>query len=176
MFRGKLLIGFQIEIALPGPDREQKRELWPNANNLRLEAAHPVAGATVATNFFINVADDADRKLLRQKLRGGPIKVPVNTVLIIGTRVSEIISKPCHCGKFVTSFLIEVPVASYFPYCTGGFTGARSPLVPATSLAAAGSGGNYPLADGIKVVVIPPKSSATGSNWGQSSSTVLFKR
>ena len=111
MFRGKLLIGFQIEIALPGPDREQKRELWPNANNLRLEAAHPVAGATVATNFFINVAHDADRKLLRQKLRGGPIKVPVNTVLIIGTRVSEIISKPCHCGKFVTSFLIEIRVA-----------------------------------------------------------------
>src|SRR5215470_10274243 len=57
----------------------------------------------------------------------------------------------------------EIPVASYFPYCTGGFTGARSPLVPAPSLAAAGSGGNYPLADGIKVVVIPPKSSATGS-------------
>ena len=22
----------------------------------------------------------------------------------------------------------EIPVASYFPYCTGGFTGARSPL------------------------------------------------
>src|SRR5262249_5349135 len=28
----------------------------------------------------------------------------------------------------------EIPVASYFPYCTGGFTGARSPLVPAPSL------------------------------------------
>src|SRR5215468_2333947 len=57
----------------------------------------------------------------------------------------------------------EIPVSSYFPYCTGGFTGARSPLVPAPSLAAAGSGGHYPLADGINVVVIPPKASATGS-------------
>src|SRR5262245_55268613 len=27
----------------------------------------------------------------------------------------------------------EIPVASYFPYCTGGFTGARSPLVPFSS-------------------------------------------
>jgi hypothetical protein len=56
----------------------------------------------------------------------------------------------------------EIPVASYFPYCTGGFTGARTPLVPAPALAAAGTGGNYPLADGINDVVIPPKSSATG--------------
>src|SRR5215471_18448711 len=57
----------------------------------------------------------------------------------------------------------EIPVASYFPYCTGGFTGARSPLVPAPSLAAAGSGGDYPLADGSNVVLIPPKLSASGS-------------
>jgi hypothetical protein len=36
-------------------------------------------------------------------------------------------------------------------------------LVPASSLAAAGTGGDYPLADGINVVVIPPTSSATGT-------------
>src|SRR5262245_36678202 len=81
----------------------------------------------------------------------------------------------------------EIPVASYFPYCTGGFTGARSPLVPAPSLAAAGSGGNYSLADGIKVVVIPPKPSATGSvvnlgtftgpgsiNWAQAARKIRY--
>src|SRR5262245_32473025 len=81
----------------------------------------------------------------------------------------------------------QIPVASYFPYCTGGFTGARSPLVPAPSLAAAGSGGNYPLADGINVVVIPPKSSATGSvvnlgaftgpgsiNWAQAAGKIAY--
>src|SRR5262249_1505000 len=81
----------------------------------------------------------------------------------------------------------EIPVASYFPYCTGGFTGARSPLVPAPSLAAAGSGGDYPLADGINVVAIPPKSSATGSvinlgtftgpgsiNWAQAAGQIAY--
>jgi hypothetical protein len=45
----------------------------------------------------------------------------------------------------------KLPVASYFPFCTGGFTGARTPLVPAPSLAAAGTGGDYPVADGINV-------------------------
>ena len=57
----------------------------------------------------------------------------------------------------------QIPVASYFPYCTGGFTGARTPLVPAPTLAAAGTGGDYPLADGINVAIIPPNSSATGT-------------
>src|SRR6516165_9813872 len=57
----------------------------------------------------------------------------------------------------------QLPVASYFPYCTGGFTGARTPLIPASSLAAPGTGGNYPVADGINVVIIPPTSSATGN-------------
>src|SRR5262245_15130835 len=81
----------------------------------------------------------------------------------------------------------EIPVASYFPYCTGGFTGARSQLVPAPSLAAAGSGGNYPLADGINVIVLPPKPSATGSvvnlgaftgpgsiNWAQAAGKIAY--
>ncbi len=55
-----------------------------------------------------------------------------------------------------------IPVASYFPECTGGFTGKRTPLVPAPSLAAAGTGGDYPAVDGTNVVVIPPVLSATG--------------
>src|SRR5262249_47727896 len=113
VFRGEFLVAFDVKVALPlFADREQESELWPNGSNLRLEAAHAVARPTVATYFFINVADNADRELLRQELRGGPVKVPVDTILIIGTRVSEIISKPCHCGKFVTSFLIEVCVAN----------------------------------------------------------------
>jgi hypothetical protein len=57
----------------------------------------------------------------------------------------------------------QLPVASYFPYCTGGFTGARTPLVPASSLATPGTGGNYRAADGVNVVIIPPTSSATGN-------------
>jgi hypothetical protein len=56
-----------------------------------------------------------------------------------------------------------IPVASYFPHCTGGFTGARSPLVPATAVAASGSGGGYPLANGTSVKILTPTTSATGT-------------
>jgi hypothetical protein len=56
----------------------------------------------------------------------------------------------------------DIPVASYFPYCTGGFTGARSPLAPAAALAAAGSGGHYPRAGSDQARIIPPTPSAEG--------------
>ncbi|HEY2050174.1 MAG TPA: hypothetical protein VGH03_12590 [Caulobacteraceae bacterium] len=56
----------------------------------------------------------------------------------------------------------DVPVASYFPYCTGGFTGARSPLTSAPKLAAAGSGGHYPRADDGHARIIAPAQRAEG--------------
>ena len=56
-----------------------------------------------------------------------------------------------------------VPVASYFPYCTGGFTGARMPLAPATALVAAAGGGHYPLADGHRVVMLNANARAEGA-------------
>lgn len=56
----------------------------------------------------------------------------------------------------------NIPLTLYYPYCNGGFTGARAPLVPATAIAAAAGGGGYPLADGVTTVIIPPNPSATG--------------
>jgi hypothetical protein len=56
-----------------------------------------------------------------------------------------------------------VPVASYFPYCTGGFTGARVPVTPAPALAAPGGGGSYPLANGRDVVALDPNGHAEGA-------------
>jgi hypothetical protein len=55
-----------------------------------------------------------------------------------------------------------VPVSSYFPYCTGGFTGARTPLTAAPALAAAGGGGHYPRADGQSVAILPASARAEG--------------
>ena len=56
-----------------------------------------------------------------------------------------------------------VSVASYFPYCTGGFTGARSPLTSAHELAAAGGGGHYPRADGRRSVILDASAKAKGT-------------
>jgi hypothetical protein len=55
------------------------------------------------------------------------------------------------------------PVASYYPYCTGGFTGARSPVTPAPALAAPGGGGHYPRADGHAVVAFDPNAHVAGA-------------
>jgi hypothetical protein len=57
----------------------------------------------------------------------------------------------------------QIPLSSYYPYCTGGFTGKREPLAPATAIAAPGTGGGYPMADGSSVKIIPPVSTATGT-------------
>jgi len=56
-----------------------------------------------------------------------------------------------------------VPVASYFPYCTGGFTGARLPVTPASALAAPGGGGSYPPVNGRDVVALDPNGHAEGT-------------
>jgi hypothetical protein len=56
----------------------------------------------------------------------------------------------------------SAPVASYYPYCTGGFTGARTPVTPAPALAAPGGGGNYPRADGHAVMAFDPNARAAG--------------
>jgi hypothetical protein len=56
-----------------------------------------------------------------------------------------------------------IPLSSYYPYCTGGFTGTREPLVPAMAIAAPGTGGGYPVADGSSAKIIPPVSTATGT-------------
>ena len=65
VLRVKFLIGFQVEIALHIPDREQIRDLRSNAKDLRLEAADPITRAAVTANLFVNVADYAEGELLR---------------------------------------------------------------------------------------------------------------
>ena len=54
------------------------------------------------------------------------------------------------------------PVASYFPYCTGGFTGARVPIAAAPALAAPGGGGSYARAGTGTSQIIPPATQASG--------------
>jgi hypothetical protein len=81
----------------------------------------------------------------------------------------------------------NIPVASYFPYCTGGFTGARLPLVPAATLAAPGTGGGYPQTNGADVKIFSPTTSATAAvvnlgtftgpgsiNWGDAAGKIAY--
>src|SRR5262249_54724763 len=63
---GKFTVVLQIEIALQVADRKDEAELRADADHLRLEAADPIAGATVATDLLVDVAHRSDLKLLGQ--------------------------------------------------------------------------------------------------------------
>src|SRR5438552_18931253 len=64
VLRSEFAVVLQIEIALQVADRKDESELRPDADHLRLKAADPVAGAAVAADLLVDVADRADLKLL----------------------------------------------------------------------------------------------------------------
>ena len=55
VLRGKFLVAFQIELTLHVADRKDETELRPDANRLRLEAAHPVARAAAGIAICSNL-------------------------------------------------------------------------------------------------------------------------
>jgi hypothetical protein len=61
--------------------------LGADADDLRLEAADAIAGAAVATDLFVDVADDSDLKPLRQELRPRPNR---NAFFIAETRACAV--------------------------------------------------------------------------------------
>jgi hypothetical protein len=64
---GKFPVGFEIEVTLSrGAQGNDESELRAGADHLRLEATHPIAGAAVASDFFVDIADRTDLKLLGQ--------------------------------------------------------------------------------------------------------------
>src|SRR5258706_4228400 len=88
--RVELRIGFEVHIALQIAERDDVTDLRPDADYLRLEATYPIAGAAVATELIVDIADYADLNLLGQELRRAPIEVHVDAVLVIGGLVREI--------------------------------------------------------------------------------------
>jgi hypothetical protein len=73
------VVAFQIEIALQLViDREDVAELWANADDARLEAADPIAGAAVAADLLIDVAHEANLNLLGEEMRRAPVEVHVD--------------------------------------------------------------------------------------------------
>src|SRR5215831_3026639 len=63
---GELPIAFEIEITLnlSGQGNDES-ELRTHADDLRLEAANAIAGAAVAADLLVDIANGADKKLFR---------------------------------------------------------------------------------------------------------------
>src|SRR5215831_4218096 len=87
-------------------------ELRADANHARLEAAHPIAGAAVATDLLVDIAHQSGLKLLGQELRRAPIEMHVDAVLILGRLIGEIVGEAKHAREFVAGLRIEVGVAA----------------------------------------------------------------
>ena len=80
----KFFIALQVQIALRVlADGKEVTELRSNAEDLRLEATHSIAGAAIAANFLVGVTHQTDQKLLAQELRHTPIEMHVDAVLIL---------------------------------------------------------------------------------------------
>jgi hypothetical protein len=109
---GEFPVAFDIEITLRlGGQGNDESELRPGAHHLRLEAAHAIAGAAVAPEFCVHVADDAGLELLSQELGRGPIEMHVDAVLILRRLIGEIVGEAEHAREFVAGLRIEIGVA-----------------------------------------------------------------
>src|SRR5262245_43470069 len=63
---GKFPVAFEIEVALRRVAQgNNDSELRTDADDLRLEAADAVAGATVAAHLLVDIANGTDKKLFR---------------------------------------------------------------------------------------------------------------
>src|SRR6516162_4313617 len=94
---GEFPVAFEIEITLHlSGQGDDEPDLRPGAHHLRLEATHPVAGAGVATQLSVDIADDANLNLLGQELRRAPIEMHVDAILILGRLVGEIVGEAEH--------------------------------------------------------------------------------
>src|SRR5262245_41779477 len=94
---GEFLVAFDVEVALRrGGQGNDESELRAHANHARLEAAHAIAGAAVATDLLVDIAHQSGLKLLGEELRRAPIEMHVNAVLVLGRPVLEIVSEAEH--------------------------------------------------------------------------------
>src|SRR6516165_877569 len=91
---GEFPVALEIEVTLRrGAQRNDKPDLRAGADHLRLEAADAIAGAGVATQLSVDIADDTHLDLLSQELRRTPIEMHVDAVLILGRLIGEVVGE-----------------------------------------------------------------------------------
>jgi hypothetical protein len=90
----ELLVALQVGVALISfPGWKDVPDLRANPEHARLERAEPCAGAAVAGELLIGVADEADKELLAEELRRAPVEMGVDAVLVIGIRIDEVVGQ-----------------------------------------------------------------------------------
>jgi hypothetical protein len=85
--------------------------LWADREYAGFEIAESSAGAAICGQLLISIADQPDVHLLGNELGDSPIEVAINPVLIIETRIDEVVREAGYRGKFPACLLIEIGVA-----------------------------------------------------------------
>ena len=92
-------------------DREEETDLWANAGHTTLEIAELRAGAAVAGELLKEIAGKPDLDVLAHELRGCPVDVKVDAVLVLQGVVHEVVGQAADDGKFMSSLRIEIGVS-----------------------------------------------------------------
>src|SRR5262245_63334361 len=112
MLRAPFLVALEVEEALQVAERDDVADLRAQPEHPRLEAADLVAGAAVAADLLIGVADQADKTLLADELRRAPVEVHVDALVILRVHVLEIVGEAEHGRKLAAGLRIEVGIGA----------------------------------------------------------------
>ncbi len=107
-----LLVDLQIEIALLVAGRKDETDLRTDADDARLEIAEYGAGAAVAGDLLIDIADQPEMHLLGDEVRQSRVEVGVNAVLVLQVGILEIVGEAGDAGELPTGVRIEIGVAA----------------------------------------------------------------
>jgi hypothetical protein len=110
--RIEFAVAFQVQISLHVSDRENISDLRTDAEHAGLHSAQDRELTEIVGDLLIRIADQADEDLLREKLRGAPVEVEINSVLILRILVLEIVRESGNAGKFVPRRRIEIGVTA----------------------------------------------------------------
>src|SRR5262249_50339812 len=112
ILRREFPVALQVEITLKISHREQVSDLRTDPADARLEIAQDWGSADVGGEVVIPIADAADLKLFRDKLRGAQIDMHADAVLVVGIRIPEIVGEADHRRELVPGLLVEIGVAA----------------------------------------------------------------
>src|SRR3981081_2003374 len=80
-------------IPLHVTNREQVSDLWAETDNARPKSTQDRVLTKIVRDLLIQISDEADEDLFREKLRGAPVDVEIDAVLGLRILILEIVGK-----------------------------------------------------------------------------------
>src|SRR5579862_5861102 len=110
--RIEFAVGFDIQISLHVSDREEISDLRADTDDSRPETAQDRTLAKIVGDLLIEIANQANEDLFREKLRRAPVEMEINAVLILSSLVLQIVGEAANSGEFMACGGIEIGVSA----------------------------------------------------------------